>query len=57
MQIICVMGKVGLSPTEWLLSQAAFYKIDIDNPDVQTSVSNHDISGVVSHRCNVLRVT
>ena len=51
------MGKLGLSHTEWLLSQAAFYKIDIDNPDVQTSVSNHDISGVVSHRCNVVRVT
>ncbi|KAL3142307.1 hypothetical protein ABBQ38_002649 [Trebouxia sp. C0009 RCD-2024] len=26
--------------------QASFYKIDIDNPDVQTSVSKHDISGV-----------
>ena len=31
--------------------QAKFYRIDIDNPDVQTSVSNHQISGVVSTFC------
>ena len=33
--------------------QASFYKIDIDNPDVQTSVANHEISGVVRARLRV----
>ncbi|KAL0022895.1 hypothetical protein WJX77_004307 [Trebouxia sp. C0004] len=26
--------------------KASFFKIDIDNPDVQTSVSNHEVTGV-----------
>ena len=27
--------------------QAAFYKVDIDNPDVQESVASHQVAAVV----------
>lgn len=43
-----LMGRVRFTHTDYRVSQASFYKIDIDNPDVQTSVSNYDISAVVS---------
>ena len=33
--------------------QASFFKIDIDNPDVQTSLSSHEITGVVSNAAYV----
>ena len=50
-----LMGRVRFTHADYLVSQASFYKIDIDNPDVQTSVSNYDISAVVSHSNTVVQ--
>jgi len=46
--------QLALSCTAVSALQASFFKIDIDNPDVQTSVSNHEITGVV--RANMSEV-
>lgn len=43
----CNMLQVMSNSSNLCKVQAAFYKIDIDNPDVQQSVSSHEIAAVV----------